>query len=105
MNDLNYLLLAGTLKSNPVYNVTENRAVCTFEINSKRHNMAPDGRIQATMTVTAVRVKTSGFIAEACRKFLRAGRGVRVVGRLISDTTGLCIEAEHVEIQPVKKGC
>lgn len=104
MNDLNYLLMAGTLKSNPVYDVTENRAVCTFEIGNKRHNMTPDGRIQATMTVTTVRVKASGFIAEACRK-LRAGRGVRVVGRLISDTTGLCVEAEHVEIQPVKKGC
>ena len=100
MNDLNYLLLAGTLKNNPVYDVTTNKPVCTFEINNKRRNMAP-----ATMTITTVRVKTSGFIAEACRKFLRAGRGVRVVGRLISDTTGLCMDAEHVEIQPVKKGC
>jgi single-strand DNA-binding protein len=47
-----------------------------------------------------ITVETNGKLAEACSKTLTLGRGIRVVGRLISKDGQIGIWAEHVEFKP-----
>jgi hypothetical protein len=44
-----------------------------------------------------VPIHTKGRQAEVCMEFLKKGRGVRIVGHLVS---GGAVSAEHVEIHP-----
>lgn len=105
MSDLNYILLTGTLKNNPVHMYrTDRNCVCTMEIENIRHTEKPD-KSGTDMRTTSIRIKAVGTVAEAYCKVLTAERGIRVVGRIESDDTGLYVMAEHIEFRPVKKSC
>jgi hypothetical protein len=43
-------------------------------------------------------------LAEVVKTKARDGCGVRVVGRLAEDNSGIYIEAEHIEFRPEPKG-
>jgi TolB-like protein len=43
-------------------------------------------------------------LAEVVETKARDGRGVRVVGRLAEDNSGIYVEAEHIELRPEPKG-
>lgn len=105
MSDLNYIVLTGILKNNPVHMYrTDGNCVCTLEIENNRCTEKPD-KSGTDMRTTSIRIKALGTVAEACCKVLTAGRGIRVVGCIESDDTGLYVMAEHIEFQPVKKSC
>lgn len=93
MNQLNSILLEGTLLRDPFAVAS---LETTFEIESCRIH-------QETLEKSFINIGiiTQGKQAEVCKKHLIAGRGVRVVGRLIEDAAGdICILAEHVEFTP-----
>jgi len=89
MNNLNSILVEGKLPSDP--QASEGRTL--FYVLSVRYD-------KAQFYETLVPVKTTGRLAEVCADYLKAGRGVRVVGRLAQDNTELYVHAEHVEFKP-----
>ena len=111
MNDLNYVLLAGNVVRDPESKVIDGtNTVCTFDIGVNRsfYNKKEEKWVNYACFF---HVETWGHVAESCAKNLRAGRGVRLVGRLHQSswqTKGrwgerVFIISEHVEFQPIKK--
>jgi len=112
MNDLNYVLLAGNVVRDPETKVIDGtNTVCTFDIGVNRsfYNRKEERWIDYACFF---RVETWGHVALSCAKNLKAGRGVRVVGRLHQARwqskdgrwgDRIFIISEHVEFQPVKK--
>ena len=97
MNDLNSVLIEGTLTDDPTPNDTEgNDAVCRFIVETRRTNCAGLTR------TFAFAIETKGRLAMSCNEHLRAGRGVRVVGYLTEENYVAVIQAEHVEFRPMK---
>jgi len=101
MNDLSSVLLEGVLAEDP------------------KASTSPDGQARCNFIVTTVEgrkkepfhfgVVAYGQLGQKCLYDLKAGRGVRVVGRLRreSSTEGksrpeIKIVAEHVEFRPLK---
>ena len=111
MNDLNYVLLAGNVVHDPVSKVIDGtNTVCTFDIGVNRSyfNKKEDKWVNYACFF---HIETWGNVAASCSKNLKAGRGVRIVGRLHQSrwqsngrwNERLFIISEHVEFQPVKK--
>jgi len=48
-----------------------------------------------------VPIMATGRLADTCMEVLTAGRGVRVVGRLIGHSGLFAVYAEHIEFKPV----
>jgi single-stranded DNA-binding protein len=98
MNNLNSVLLEGTLVTEPEISYTEKGAPMTvYDILSKRFYKQDD---EIKVQETTVHIVTRNRQAEVNKKYLSNGRGVRVVGRIASNGTGPYIEAEHVEFKP-----
>ncbi len=97
MNDLNSLLIEGTLVSDPTSqgydDVVES---CTFRIASHRRT-SPDTR------ATELSVRVYGKLGANCAEYLRKGRQVRIVGSIASDAESLVVIGEHVEFRPMKR--
>jgi len=112
MNDLNYVLLAGNVVRDPESKVIDStNTVCTFDIGVNRsfYNKKEEKWINYACFF---HIETWGNVALSCAKNLKAGRGVRVVGRLHQSSwqtrdgrwgERVFIISEHVEFQPVKK--
>jgi single-strand DNA-binding protein len=107
MNNLNSVLLEGTLVKDPFYRKTgECAPLCAFSISSN-YFYRQGGELKKE--VSYFDIETWSKLAELCRKEGREGRGVRVAGRLKqerwNDTGGTArskavIVAEHVEWRP-----
>jgi len=107
MNNLNSILIEGTLTKDPVFRLTaKGTPVCTFSMASNRFYKQDTGMEKE---VSFFDVESWSKLAEACRDKGCKGRGVRVVGRLRQDrwngTDGkthskIVIVAEHVEFRP-----
>jgi single-strand DNA-binding protein len=104
MNNLNSVLIEGTLVREPTYKETAN--VCTFGIASSRFYKNGGGLEEE---VSFFDVEAQGKLAGNCYDLGRKGRGVRVVGRLRQDRwtddegkvrSRVSIVAEHVEFRP-----
>jgi single-strand DNA-binding protein len=101
--DLNSILLEGKLRGGLILHAD---GVCAFVLESKR------SRKEGEKTETDVfyfNVETSGKLAEVCSEYLKDGRGVRVVGRLVQELrpdkkcdlrSRVLVKAEHVEFKP-----
>jgi len=112
MNDLNYVLLAGNVVRDPESKTIDGtNTVCTFDIGVNRsfYNRREEKWINYACFF---HVETWGHVALSCIKNLKAGRGVRIVGRLHQSSwqtkdgrwgDKVFIISEHVEFQPVKK--
>ena len=98
MNNLNSVLIEGTLKEDPV----EKDGICRFTIEVYRYYKQDDGdQKQETLNIS---VETHGKLTETCIGYLKKDSGVRVVGRISQDSdSNLIIYAEHVEFKPIKK--
>lgn len=99
MNNLNSILLEGTLAADPSFFYTAaGEPNCNFQVNTRRYSEAHTFDIRA-----------ENRLAEVCMERLKAGRGVRVVGTLRTEDRGetpgthVYIYAEHVEFKPVRK--
>jgi len=108
MNNLNSILIEGNLTRDPELNtIPSGRNVCRFSIATNRYYR--DAEKNLVNEVTYVDVDCWGSLADGCAKYLRKGRGVRVVGRLKQDRwqgeddkmrERYVVVAEHVEFQP-----
>jgi single-stranded DNA-binding protein len=107
MNDLNSVLLEGTLTQDPVLSHDPKGSPhCLLVISSERYLRGENGIEKRT---TGMHIDSKGKIAEQCAKLCRRGSKIRVVGFLQAlrgkneagrDAAQLVIEAEHVEIKP-----
>ena len=107
MNNLNSILIEGTLTKDAVYRTTaKGTAVSTFSIATNRFYKQDT---EMEKEVSFFDVETWAKLAEAVRDKARKGRGVRVIGRLKQDRwidnegknrNKIYIVAEHVEFRP-----
>ena len=110
MNDLNSVLIDGTLTQDPYITVTPEGPRCHFRIeNVYRFKDSKTDMLCESYCHFDIIVRDRQ--AKVCQEHLKTGRGVRVVGRLAvmrKDyemshrlTYSVYITAEHVEIKPV----
>ena len=107
MNNLNSVLIEGNLTHDPsLTTLPSGKNVCRFSIATNYYYRNKEKELISD--VTYVNIDTWGGLAESCDKYLKKGRGVRVVGRLRqerwNDEEGrprekYIIVAEHVEFQ------
>jgi single-strand DNA-binding protein len=107
MNNLNSILVEGSLVRDPVYRSTpKGTPVCSFTIASNRY-FKNNGTLENE--VSFFDVETWAKLAETCRDLGHKGRGIRVVGRLKQDRwtdadgnarSRIVIIAEHAEFRP-----
>jgi single-strand DNA-binding protein len=107
MNNLNSILVEGTLVRDPLMKTTaKGTPLCTFSIASNRFYKQDTG---FEKEVSYFDVETWAKLAESCQNLGHKGRGVRVVGRLKQDRwndadgktrSKVSIIAEHVEFRP-----
>ncbi len=104
MNSLKSVLIEGSLTSEPQFSEKWNKEVCTFRLVSTRYNRK-DGVMEQSFYDIEARTKVD---LEKC-KTLSVGRGVRIVGRMMTERFGnadgtehhkLTIIAENLEIKP-----
>jgi single-strand DNA-binding protein len=110
MNNLNSILLEGTLTKDPVLRSTTNgTAICNLSIATNRFYKQANN---TEKEVSFFDVETWSKLAENCNNLGSKGRGCRVVGRLKqerwNDSDGkprskVIIVAEHVEFKPEYK--
>ena len=110
MNNLNTVLMEGTLIRDPERsNQVTGSSQCRLSLANNRYYFGKNNKwVQDASFFT---VWVSGPVAESCLKFLKKGRGIRIVGRLkqLRYSMGgfsrekVAILAEHIEFQPVKK--
>lgn len=96
MNDLNSLLIEGTVINNPT--AQEHAGVieaCTFTIVS--HRTTSEKTRETTLPVHVY-----GKLAANCAEYLRAGRQVRIVGTIAGGEESFAVIGEHVEFRPMK---
>ncbi len=108
MNNLNSVLIEGTLTHDPKMVIENNsKTITEFFISSKR-NYKQDDEYHKEVSLFDIRV--FGKQAEACSEYLTEGRFIRIVGRLKQELIGddedvksnVFIIAEHVEFKPKK---
>ena len=109
MNQLNSILLEGTLTIDPITTgfPEQNENSCLFHIESNRAEKVND----RTMNVKSLfSVMANEKLSENCVNNLSLGRGVRVVGRLKTridedhkEIPEVYIMAEHIEFKPTIK--
>ena len=109
MNNLNSVLIEGNLVKDPDRFSFNNGTMAKFGIGVNRYyRNAAKEPMKETSFIT---IQTWGALAEGCCRYLKKGRGVRVVGRLKQEKwteNGIArdrhvIVAEHVEFKPEPK--
>ncbi len=107
MNNLNSVLIEGNLTHDPNLTILPSgKSVCSFSIAANYYYRNKEKEL--INEVTYINIDTWGPLAENCDKYLKKGRGVRVVGRLKQDrwndeegrpSEKYIVVAEHVEFQ------
>lgn len=110
MNNLNTVLVEGKLVRDPSLKmVTANCPMCRMSIANNRYYIKNEKWEEDTSFFSII---VYGDVALLCDKYLKKGRGIRVVGRLkqYKDTRDLAmpreqvsIIAEHIEFQPERQ--
>ena len=97
MNDLNSVLIEGTvIKRDELIN-KDGTTVCCFSIASNRY-FKKDDCFEKEILVTNIEVLSK--LAENTYNMLYKGRNVRIVGRLKQSNNNLVIEAGLIEFKP-----
>lgn len=108
MNNLNSVLIEGNLTKDPeVFELASDSKMTRFSIGVGRHYLGKDREfITESSYFTII---TWGKTADNCSKYLKKGRGVRILGRLRQERwlgrdneprERIVIVADHVEFQP-----
>lgn len=109
MNNLNSVLIEGNLVKDPERFDFESSTMTKFGIGVNRYyRNAAKHPMKETSFIT---IQAWGALAEGCCKYLKKGRGVRVVGRLKQEKwkdnetirDRHIIVAEHIEFKPEPK--
>ena len=111
MNNLNTVLMEGTLTRDPQReDTTAEFSMCKLVMANNRYFYGKERKWVKDSSYFYVYVY--GPVAEACLKYLKKGRGIRVVGRLKQHSwkagdgywrERIHIIAEHIEFQPERK--
>ena len=111
MNNLNTVLIEGTLTRDPQReDTTAEFSMCKLSMANNRFFYGKKEKWVKDSSYFYVYVY--GPVAEACLKYLKKGRGIRVVGRLKQHSwkgndgywrERIYIIAEHIEFQPERK--
>ena len=111
MNNLNTVLMEGTLTRDPQReDTTAEFSMCKLSMANNRYFYGKDRKWVKDSSYFYVYVY--GPVAEACLKYLKKGRGIRVVGRLKQHSwkgsdgywrERIYLIAEHIEFQPDRK--
>lgn len=110
MNNLNTVLIEGLLTRDPeLGNAPAQIQMCRLSLANNRYYKKREEKW--TQEASYFTVHVYGKVAGACLKYLKKGRGVRIVGRLKQLTwheggiysEKIIILAEHIEFQPPKK--
>ena len=106
MNNLNSVLIEGTILGDPEFSTTSDGVVSgKFSIASKRHYNQDSGVAEE---VSIFEIKVGSKLADAVKKYGKENRGVRVVGRLKQEQcddsedkskSRIFIIAEHTEFR------
>jgi hypothetical protein len=94
MNNLNSVLIEGTVSGGFCADKTQKVARCSFVLSCVRNQAAIHVRVETSRPV----------LVKAAAVSARDGCGVRVVGILAEDGDGLYLEAEHIEYRGPAKG-
>jgi len=98
VNSLNSILLEGILTHDPEGQTLPNGTmVCTFTVASDRFYKQNE---ILEKEVSYFDVEASGRLGQSCVENLKKGRGVRIVGRLVS-RPGTAVDSEGYEYMPV----
>jgi len=107
MNNLNSLILEGSLVKDPDFSQTSKGVpVCSFTIANDRYFKEGSGLEKET---SYFNIHAFGKMADQCKKDGYEGRGVRAVGRLKQERwenaegqkmSRIVVVAEHVEFRP-----
>ena len=104
MNDLNSIILEGTTKKDQRYNFVDNEQVtfCSFQVTSKRTVITETG--EKIPEEYLIPCRAVGKLAKDIDLILNNtdSQGVRVVGILKSDESGVYLFAEHIEYKLFK---
>jgi hypothetical protein len=100
VNNLNSVLIEGTVSGNLNIIKTGKEICCSFVVSSLQY-FSGGKRIKERETRVWVMLRNTKLVKVAAVK-IRDGRGVRIVGRLAADEgdNALCVEAEHLEYRP-----
>lgn len=99
MNHLNSILLEGNVIE-AAKELPDSDGRVIFRIQSDRKiKYEKDDSVSYVAENTVTDVIAEWNLASMCQKWCAEGRGVRVVGRLL---TGGTVFAEHVEIKPIR---
>ena len=111
MNNLNTVLMEGTLTRDPQReDTTAEFSMCKLVMANNRYFYGKERKWVKDSSYFYVYVY--GPVAEACLRYLKKGRGIRVVGRLKQHSwkgndgywrERIYLIAEHIEFQPEKK--
>jgi single-strand DNA-binding protein len=97
MNDLNSVLIEGTvIKKDDLIN-KDGTLVCRFSIASNRY-FRKDNCIEKEIFV--INIEATSKLAENTYNMLYKGKNARIVGRLKRSNDNIVIEAEHIEFKP-----
>ena len=96
MNDLNSVLIEGTLTKDAELTSENGLTVCKFTLSSNRY-IKKDKSIDKIETFVTVKALSS----QLEKNFYKARKGmsIRVVGHLIQDNNIILVEADHVEFR------
>jgi single-strand DNA-binding protein len=107
MNNLNSILVEGSLVRDPIFKHTpKGTAICTMTIATNRYHKGDSG---FEKEVSFFDIEAWSKLGESIYQKAKKGRGVRVVGRLKQDrwqdTDGknharVKVVAEHIELRP-----
>jgi single-strand DNA-binding protein len=102
MTNLNSVLLEGSLVDQPLANTNPDGSKTSIFVLESHRLFTSQTKDSQTTETYHINVETvPGHVTEACLEFLKAGRGVRIVGRLRQhqETKQIYIIAEHVEFK------
>ena len=101
MNQLNSLILEGTVTKDAVY--VDKKA--SFSVSVSRYYKDTNGEVGETKSYFDIEV--DGVLAEKFHEKLKKGREVHIVGQLrskfVGNETKVYVRAEHIELRPEKE--
>lgn len=98
MNQLNSIILEGIVSDINSFERDDESVFKCLVVSGR--TVKVDGKRVPENTV--VPMETHGKVADACTSHLTTGRGIRVVGRLMTDERNVTvIYGDHVEFKPV----
>jgi len=97
MNDLNSVIIEGTVKDCPHGSDKHGPRCFVFFLDSVRYQKKGD---EIVKKVSVFEIHAHGILSERCREACTVNRKMRVIGRIDDDSGLVFVIAENVEFKP-----